>query len=272
MLRDLSAQGKPVNIQARSNRWRCRNRQCDRQIFAERLPKLATPFARRTTRLAGIVKLFGHGAGGRPSERLMASLGMPVSDTTILRVRPNSSLTITELSQHEANGGELQESQCVSRPIFPVLGQATASVEPGESALDHPPAWQDNEPLRRVRSLDDLHLELGHDASDPGLEHRTLVAGVGEDLAQERVEAEQGGEQQDAAVAVLNIRRVDDSLQQQTFGVDQDMALLAVDPLSGIVSVRVDLAPPFSALLTLWLSMMQAVGLASRSSLSRHWT
>jgi transposase len=85
MLRDLSAQGNPVIIQAQSTRWRCRNQQCDRRIFAERLPRLATPFARRTTRLAGIVKLFGHGAGGRPSERLMASLGMPVSDTTILR-------------------------------------------------------------------------------------------------------------------------------------------------------------------------------------------
>jgi transposase len=85
MLRDLSAQGKPVNIQARSTRWRCRNHQCDRRIFAERLPRLATPFARRTARLAGIVELFGHGADGRPAERLLATLGMPVSDTTILR-------------------------------------------------------------------------------------------------------------------------------------------------------------------------------------------
>jgi hypothetical protein len=66
-------------------RWRCRNDQCDRRIFAERLPALAAPFARRTTRLAEIVRLFGHSAGGRPSERLMARLGMPVSDTTILR-------------------------------------------------------------------------------------------------------------------------------------------------------------------------------------------
>ena len=84
-LRDLSAQGTPVTIQARVTRWRCRNEQCDRRIFAERLPTLATPFARRTARLAGIVRLFGHSAGGRPSERLMARLGMPVSDTTILR-------------------------------------------------------------------------------------------------------------------------------------------------------------------------------------------
>jgi hypothetical protein len=35
--------------------------------------------------MAGIVRLFGHAAGGRPSERLMAPLGMPVGHTTILR-------------------------------------------------------------------------------------------------------------------------------------------------------------------------------------------
>jgi transposase len=83
-LRDLCAQGRPVSIQARLTRRRCRNDRCDRRIFAERLPTLATRFARRTARLAGIVELFGHSVGGRPSERLMARLGMPVSDTTIL--------------------------------------------------------------------------------------------------------------------------------------------------------------------------------------------
>jgi transposase len=84
-LRDLSAQGAPVIINVRVARWRCRNQRCDRRIFTERLPGLAEPFARRTARLAGIVRLLGHSAGGRPSERLMRRLGMPVSDTTILR-------------------------------------------------------------------------------------------------------------------------------------------------------------------------------------------
>ena len=84
-LQDLSTQGTPVTIQARVTRWRCRNEQCDRRIFAERLPTLAAPFARRTARFAGIVRLFGHSTGGRPSERLLARLGMPVSDSTILR-------------------------------------------------------------------------------------------------------------------------------------------------------------------------------------------
>jgi hypothetical protein len=65
-------------------RWRCRNDCCARRIFAEQHPRLAAPFARRTTRQAGIVRLFGHSAGEQPSERLMARRGMPVSDTTIL--------------------------------------------------------------------------------------------------------------------------------------------------------------------------------------------
>ena len=40
-LRDLSAQGAPVIINARLARWRCRNQRCDRRIFTERLPGLA---------------------------------------------------------------------------------------------------------------------------------------------------------------------------------------------------------------------------------------
>jgi transposase len=83
-LRDLSAQGAPVIVHARLGRWRCRNQQCDRLVFTERVPGLAAPFARRTARLEGIVRLLGHSAGGRPSERLMRRLGMPVSATTIL--------------------------------------------------------------------------------------------------------------------------------------------------------------------------------------------
>ena len=84
-LRDLPAQGTPVDVRVRLTRWRCRNQDCERRIFAERIPGLAAPFARQTTRLAGVVRLFGHSVGGRPSERLMGRLGMRVGHTTILR-------------------------------------------------------------------------------------------------------------------------------------------------------------------------------------------
>ncbi|HEY4042519.1 MAG TPA: ISL3 family transposase [Rhodopila sp.] len=84
-LQDLPAQGTPVLIEARVTRWRCLNGQCERRTFAGRRPDLTAPFARRTTRMAGIVRLFGHAAGGRPSERLLARRSMPVGHTTILR-------------------------------------------------------------------------------------------------------------------------------------------------------------------------------------------
>ena len=84
-LQDLPAQGAPVVVQARVIRWCCLNDQCERRTFAERRLDLTAPFARRTTRMAGIVRLFGHAAGGRPSERLLGRLGMPVGHTTILR-------------------------------------------------------------------------------------------------------------------------------------------------------------------------------------------
>ncbi|OAI29235.1 hypothetical protein A1351_23400 [Methylosinus sp. R-45379] len=40
--------------------------------------------ARRTVRVEEIVRLSGYAAGGLPSERLLARLGMPFSDNALL--------------------------------------------------------------------------------------------------------------------------------------------------------------------------------------------
>jgi hypothetical protein len=61
-------------------------------------------------------------------------------------------------------------------------------------------------------------------------------------------------------------------MEQQTQRIYQEMALLALDLLARIVAMRIDEGPPFSALFTLWLSIMAAVGLASRSAFSRQAT
>jgi hypothetical protein len=63
---------------------------------------------------------------------------------------------------------------------------------------------------------------------------------------------------------------MNDRVQQQPYRIDQDMPLLSLDLLAGIVTIRVNAGPPFSALFTLWLSITQAVGLASRPICSRH--
>jgi hypothetical protein len=63
-----------------------------------------------------------------------------------------------------------------------------------------------------------------------------------------------------------------DGVKQQTQRIYQNVALLALDLFARIIAMRIDAAPPFSAPFTLWLSMMAAVGLASRSACSRHAT
>jgi len=84
-LQDLPVQGKAVTVKLLLSRWRCAHESCARRTFTDRLPAVASPYARRTTRVTEIVGALGHSAGGRPGERLMQRLGMPVSDDTILR-------------------------------------------------------------------------------------------------------------------------------------------------------------------------------------------
>ena len=58
---------------------------------------------------------------------------------------------------------------------------------------------------------------------------------------------------------------MDDDAEQQAGRVDRDVTLAALDLFTRVVAPR----PPFSVVLTLWLSMMAALGLASRPSRSR---
>ncbi len=99
---------------------------------------------------------------------------------------------------------------------------------------------------------------------------RPLVAAVGVQLQQEGIEAEQRRKQQHAAVAILDVGGMDDGAHQQALRIDQNVALLALDLLARVIAGRIDARPPFSALFTLWLSMIAAVGLASRPACSRH--
>ena len=85
-LADLPWQGRAVVIQVRARRFRCASPSCPRRVFAERLPEVAPPWARRTVRLGGLQRHIGFALGGEPGSRLAARLSMPVSGDTLLRV------------------------------------------------------------------------------------------------------------------------------------------------------------------------------------------
>jgi transposase len=74
-----------VKIKLRVGRWRCRNAACKRRIFCQRLATVTRVRAQETNRFLEVVQLVGYALGGRPGEQLIARLGLPVSDDTLLR-------------------------------------------------------------------------------------------------------------------------------------------------------------------------------------------
>ena len=105
---------------------------------------------------------------------------------------------------------------------------------------------------------------------DRGGEGAGVIAGIGENALNEGKEAAcTPVEHQLGAVAVLDVGRVDDDVQQEADRVDEEMPLAARDLLARIKALRVDRGPPFCAALALWLSMIAAVGLAACPSCSR---
>ena len=174
-----------------------------------------------------------------------------ISGASPLRVRPETLCRITEFSEHESNGRELDEGERVAVEVLPVLGQSAAAVEPGDGAFDHPTPGLDDEALHPIGSLDDLGLEIGQDAGQGAVKDRALIGAVGEQFPEKGKQTEQGRQQRETAVAILNVGGGDDAVQQQALRIDQNMPLLALDQLAGIEAVAVDASPPFSALFTL---------------------
>ena len=84
-LTDLPWGGRSVRLSLRVRRFRCTDAGCPRRIFAERLPSVVEPYARKTTRLREILRLVGFALGGEGGARLLQRLGMMASPSTLLR-------------------------------------------------------------------------------------------------------------------------------------------------------------------------------------------
>jgi len=83
---DLPSLGRALRIDLRVRRFYCHNAACARHTFAERLPELLRPHARRTRRLAEAQGRVGVALGGEGGARLLQHLSMPASADTVLRL------------------------------------------------------------------------------------------------------------------------------------------------------------------------------------------
>ncbi|QDU89069.1 Transposase [Pirellulimonas nuda] len=85
-LKDLSWHGLQVRLVWRSRKLFCRNAGCQQRVFTERLPKVAQPHARQTTRSEEALRAIAMACGGLPGARPANRLGMATSGDSLLRL------------------------------------------------------------------------------------------------------------------------------------------------------------------------------------------
>jgi len=85
-LADLPWGEYAVTIRLSVRRLFCDNARCERRLFAERLPGVAIPWARKTTRLTGRLTAVGLALGGAAGMRLGRKIGLTCSRNTLLRL------------------------------------------------------------------------------------------------------------------------------------------------------------------------------------------
>src|SRR3954470_14250071 len=83
-LADLPWGEYAVTVRLKVRRLFCDAPCCERRLFAERLPGVAAPWARKTVRLADRLTAVGLALGGAAGARLGRTLGLTASRNTLL--------------------------------------------------------------------------------------------------------------------------------------------------------------------------------------------
>jgi transposase len=78
--------GHAVRLKLSLRRFFCHNPECQRKIFAERLPHVVAPYARRTLRLHELLTLIGFALGAEAGRKLVEAMKLSTSPDTLLRL------------------------------------------------------------------------------------------------------------------------------------------------------------------------------------------
>ncbi len=103
-------------------------------------------------------------------------------------------------------------------------------------------------------------------ALERALELVTGIAAIGEDVSQPGEPEADGFEDIGGAIAALDVGGVDEDEDQKSAGVGEYVPLATLDLLARIIAGK---CRRLSVVLTDWLSMTPAVGLATRPTCSR---
>ena len=84
-LKDAPCVGRQLQLSLTVHKFFCRNLACSRKVFTERIPELAEPWARMTSRLREQITSIGLATCGKGGVRLADRLGIETSRNTTLR-------------------------------------------------------------------------------------------------------------------------------------------------------------------------------------------
>ena len=130
------------------------------------------------------------------------------------------------------------------------LASRRQRLSQANGAFDHPTPGLDDEALHPIGSLDDLGLEIGQDAGQGAVKDRALIGAVGEQFPEKGKQTEQGRQQRETAVAILNVGGGDDAVQQQDLRIVPDacrfLPLISLPASKPWLSMRAPLFQRFS--------------------------
>src|SRR3954463_7575018 len=171
-----------------------------------------------------------------------------------------------EAVEHEADRGQGDHGFGDLGQRLVVLGQSAPSAEPAERPFDHPAARLHDKAGGACGAANNDQHQTRQIAGEPG--RKLIVDAVGEHGPEPDVEWFQALQQVAQAIGILNVGRMYQDAEQQP-SVSTATCLLRLFSRFAASQPR---GPPLSVVLTLWVSMIAAVGLASRPAPSRSRT
>ncbi|MEO6063436.1 MAG: ISL3 family transposase [Thermoflexales bacterium] len=85
-VRDVPVAAQPVKLVIRARRLECRNEDCRRKVFCERLGGLAKAYSRMSERLIAAIRAIGFALNGEGGARLAKELGIGVSGDKVIAI------------------------------------------------------------------------------------------------------------------------------------------------------------------------------------------
>lgn len=142
-------------------------------------------------------------------------------------------------------------------PIFVILAQPTIEIEPTKGAFHDPTPGLYFKAALVIGAQDDVDVDTELRGA---VNETTAISRISPDFAKAREGLRQAIEQPTGHRAILITGFGDKGFEDQTFRIDDQVTFASLDLFACVVASTA----PFSVVFTVWLSMMAALGVASR--------